>query len=89
MHSKTVRTKGWALDRVQNSHRPFDRLQCFFALCDPVTLTFQLQNHITCRIFQSQVFPYTKFKDFGVIRFLVMQQCVDIINSQTHCRRRE
>jgi len=32
-------TRGWALDRVHNSRRPLDRL---FALCDPVTLTFDL-----------------------------------------------
>jgi len=33
------RTRGWTLDRVHNSRRPLDRL---FALCDPVTLTFDL-----------------------------------------------
>jgi len=30
-------TRGWALDRVHNSSGPLDSL---FALCDPVTLTF-------------------------------------------------
>jgi len=33
-------TRGWRLDRVYKSRRPFDRLKYVFALCDPVTLTF-------------------------------------------------
>ena len=36
----TTSARKWSLDRVHNSRRPLDRLQCVFALCDPVTLTF-------------------------------------------------
>jgi len=34
-------TKGWALDRAHNSRRPPDLLS---ALCDTVTLSFDLLN---------------------------------------------
>ena len=44
----------WALDRGANSRQLLDRLQYVLALCDPVTLTFDLltKNHIICWISQ-------------------------------------
>jgi len=45
-------SKGRALNRVHNSRWPLDRLQYVFALCDPVTFTFDLstpRNNIACR----------------------------------------
>ena len=53
--------RGWALDRVHNSRRPFDRI---FALCDPVTLTFEVGY--------PKIIPYTKFEHFRIIRFWVI-----------------
>ena len=38
----TVKITGSALKRVHNSRRPLDCLQYGFALCDAVTLTFDL-----------------------------------------------
>jgi len=46
-----------------------------------LTLTFDLstQNRVTCRLSQGHALHYTKFKHFGIIRFLVMLR----INRQT------
>ena len=52
-----------------NSRRPLDPLQYVFALCDPVTLTFDL---LTYKPYHLQVIPKsfpTEFEDFGIIRF--------------------
>ena len=37
-------TGQWAIDEGANSRRPLDRLQYVFALCDPVTLIFNLST---------------------------------------------
>jgi len=60
---KVCKARGWALLRVHNSRRPLITL----AFCDPVTLTFWHQNHISCRY--PNVIPYTKIEHFGIIVF--------------------
>jgi len=41
----------------------------FFALIDPVTLTFDLWLQTITLVGYPKVIPYTKFEDFGIIRF--------------------
>jgi len=48
-----------ALDRGVNSCRPLDRLQYVFALCDLMTLTFDLLIYKP----YPKVIPCTKFED--------------------------
>jgi len=57
-----------ALDSGANSRRAtlIDRLQYVFALCD---LDFWPFNPKTISLLYPKVIPYTKFEDFGIIRF--------------------
>ena len=57
------KTRCWALDRVHNSRRPLDRL---FALCDPVTLTY---DPLTVGGRELMMYyPCVKFGDFSFSR---------------------
>ena len=74
-------TRGWALDRVHNSHRPLDHLQCVFAtLALTLTLTFDLWHAPSVYIGYPKIIPYTKFEHFGIIRFWIIVRT----NKQNH-----
>ena len=60
----------------------------FFALCDPVTLTFDLSTpKPQYFIGYLKVIPYTKFEVFGIIRFVVMLQTKRQTDTQTQTHR--
>ena len=71
-------TRGWALERVYNSRRPLDRLQYDFALCDPVTLTFDFWPNINWWA----RYPCAKFSDFSFNRFGL----IVLIDRQNHTK---
>jgi len=83
-------TRGWALDRMHTSRQSLDRLQYVFALCDPVTLTFDIstQNHATCRISQGHSL-YQKFDTLGSFIFIVRaDRHTDRLDTRTHRQTR-
>jgi len=53
---------------MHNSSQPFDRLQYVFALCDSVTLTFDLLSNTDGRELVMD-YPCDKFGDCSLSRF--------------------
>ena len=67
---KTQVTRGWPLNRVHNSRRPLDRLQYVFALCDPVTLIFDLSTPKSYHLQDiPRSFPTPSLNTFGSFLF--------------------
>jgi len=80
-------TRGWTLDRVHNSRRPLHRLQCVFALCDPVTVTFNLS-------IPNSYQGYSSLNNLGSFVFLrtdkrTQTDADERFTSASDCRRRE
>ena len=65
--------RGWALDRGASKLTPATPSPSIcFALCDPVTLTFDPSTIQTISLLgYPKIIPYTKFEHFGIILFWV------------------
>ena len=80
----------WALDRGTNSRRPLDILQYVSALCDSVTLTFDLFNLILIGgrglmvDYPCDKFGYCTFSRFGFIVRTNTQTHTDAAKRFTH-----
>ena len=58
-------SRSWAFHSVHNLRKPFDRL---FALCDPVTQSFDLLA-LKSSVGYPKVILYSKFEHFRIIHF--------------------
>ena len=66
-HKTTIVEAGSSIE-CKNSRRPLDRLQCVFALCDPVTFDLSTTKLYHLIVAYLKVIPCSKFEHFGIIR---------------------